>query len=530
MIESLKLCSNGGLKIANDGMAHACCEKCEELVSRISYTCDMFGFPYIHKNGYIYSLTDTTENPIPSIFHWIDWSYDETTQKYTSRIKSLDCYCRTAVVASSIGDTPINELSYFGYGFLYHEKACEDYDCNATMLIILAQAVSNGWTLYGNGFTVRKRNGGSNYDFQTIVGCLMCAESEDRYYYITCECVSGDMSKTDATYIEHDICTCFDIREILLAYPETFGVHDVSFGNHTIAKIAYSTPEYTWAEKAVKCSGSSKFCSGIDYRTMYVSFHDIGFYSDYVVYGFVAPDGYTQSFYDPLESDYEITFDGHGEPFGTVHGLEMDFYMVFWKGSTRGDYNAMARTESFWSRSEAQNWVDEMSSTSGTTFVNNIYLGFSMEPPACPPPQLTFNPAYTYHAGYVEYDQNQDEWVGHAPYNEFTGAAYCVRWIFTNRGVIIDGDGYHDTYPILGFETCLSSFSNPPQSGWGYIENHCANSEEDEPQNIENPACCPYHGGTLVANIRTDMGGCHDSSWWDAIMAQYDDSSLSEVA
>lgn len=257
---------------------------------------------------------------------------------------------------------------------------------------------------------------------------------------------------------------------------------------------------------------------------MYVSFYDTGYFYDYVVYGFVAPGGYTNSFYDPLASNLEITFDGHGVPFSTVHGLTMYGDFIYWRGTTRGDENGGLKTETFWSRSEAQDFVDDMS----PRFTDNIVMGYASGhvggPTVCPPSQLTFSMSYTYHAGYVEQDPVTEDWVGHAAYNEFTGAAYCVRWIFTNRGVLIESDGLHDTYSIAGFETSISGFTNPPASGniWGYIKQHCASSLEDEPQDVENPVCCPYHGGTLVANIRTDMGGCQDAEWWDAVMGEYD--------
>lgn len=498
---------------------------CADVIDRQIERCEATGAYYLHQTGYLYSTVDLLRDIDVVIFTWIDSTYNESTLLYESTLKALNCDCEEIALASASFAAPPADPSLFGFEFFHHEKACQEFDCNITIMAFIRTALTNGWTLHGNGFIASKYQANLNYNFSTITGCLACADTGDTYHLIFCDCTVDSLSKANRIYIDHDICTCYDVREILLAYPELFGVHDVSFGNHTIAKIAYNTPEYTWAEKFVKVSGSSDFAAEIDYRTMYVSFEDITDSYRYTVYGFVAPGGYTMSFYDPLESNLEITFDGHGEPFGTVHGLKMRFNKVFWKGTTRGDYNGMSKTEIFWTQSEAENWISEMSSTSGATFLNNMFEGFSHEPPTCPPAQLSFSPSFTFHAGYIEYDSREEYYIAHAPWNEPNDAAYCVRWMHTNKGVLIDGAGYQDTYPILGFESCLSSWTNPPQSGWEYVELHCAETEAEEPQNVENPGCCPYHGGTLIANIMEDMGGCHDAEWWNAIMEEEEEAA-----
>ena len=247
------------------------------------------------------------------------------------------------------------------------------------------------WTLHGEGFfihlaysTYQNDNSeteymiGDWYDFGSRMACMECAESSDSFYFIQCNNCSSDYRYS---YIYHkrkddpesivggvessmdisnypefwnylvfqDACICNDEREILLTYPDEFGVVDISFGSNTKYKCTQTyrdfmpdTGETVHTESWYgMCSSRNDSDVFLDYRTMCIIMKSLGKNETdggnvkHLV-RWISPEGsrvgngptYTYS-YDFIE------FAGHAVPFTHDDDLNWDWVgtVIQWTGS-----------------------------------------------------------------------------------------------------------------------------------------------------------------------------------------------------
>lgn len=573
MIIPLRQCANGGIKLYSDGLAHACCDQCEVLISQIIQKCDTFGFTYIHKTGYVYSLTDATKPIMPSIFHWIEWTFDDMAQKYTSRLKSLDCDCNIVIVSSLVSDEPASDVAFFGYGFLYHEKACVEYECNETIKIFLIQAITNGWTLYGNGVLARRE--ASQYECYSITLPItpfwICADTGTSYRYISCDCSTGEITSDYILYgiLEYAGCDCLDLRELLLTYPSEFAVDDVSFGDDTVYtrdRSASGGSIYTYSCLRMTHSYDSDYC---DYRNMYVIFDNtlIGMQSmngNYLPDMFLLEfdiDGRYMVYGSPLKyvdvADGTIYFEGHIEPFTTSEaaleiwphgsGLNWKGLTIRWTARNSNNYWG-GSVDSYYSQADAQAELDRLNNlpnkygyNSFDAYTTNSIYYYEPKASVLPPNFTT-----THVEGRIEYNQNTDMWDVYAPHDEFGSGddiVYNINFAPTNKGFIVNGrDGYSEMLDIAGFVDSIPYWTSPPaeqdilddyedvsaKCGEGFEYEVCPEGSVKEIGLGGVIREIPMYDMTYIIQTNESMGGCHDSEWWDAIMSQYDDESASE--
>ena len=240
---------------------------CDALIATLVSQCSAMGAYCLHKTGWLYSTVDTSHDLVPCIFQWIDWEYDETEQTYACNLKYLDCDCEASVLATATLAAPPVSPADFGYAFLENAAAC-DNSCENTIATLVAQAVANGWTLHGEGVLARKTSSlYSCYRFDTgLVRVQACADTGESFIYISCDCnrVVLDSNYSLYAFIAHPSCSCFDMRELLLSYPDEFGVADVSFGDDTVyTRAPASGTTYTYSCLRSNHGWDTYYC---DYR------------------------------------------------------------------------------------------------------------------------------------------------------------------------------------------------------------------------------------------------------------------------
>lgn len=172
----------------------------------------------------------------------IKWQFSATTYAITY----INCDC-TSISTHNLaaGETC---LEYAGI--------CTLEDPCIALMLLHNKAEANGWTWHDEGLLLHKvyaecsgtRTYGDWYDIDSYRRCMAMAESQDTMYIVVCGCYLETLSKpaTPADYYLYldypDACVCVDKRELVLAYPEVFGVLDISYGNHS--KFRFTSSYY----------------------------------------------------------------------------------------------------------------------------------------------------------------------------------------------------------------------------------------------------------------------------------------------
>lgn len=498
MITPLRQCANGGMRIASDGLAVGCCDACEQLKSRIVAMCEQRGFYFVRKTGYLYHLTDTEKPIVPSMLHWVTWTVAENA--YTYRLHSLDCDCGVQIVAELRGTTPTS-LADFGYGFFASADACTGL-CADNIAILVAQAINNGWTIKGGGILVQKTSAEYScyrFDYDPIAVSLV-VDTGTTYKFVGCDCSFGDVSVSNYalyTYLEYAACECIDKRELILAYPEVFGVEDISFGDDTVAEQYSSSVAQAYYQSFLQ---QHEYC---DYRNMFVVFDnectgrtETTARKELVV--FHPPHDYQRS-WEFVFGAYTINFVGHIAPF--TESADSPWSGVDWLGSSiefgngsGGEYDI----GDYYSKSDAEAAV-AASSVSTVVLEIDCREHSSMSPVPFHVPQVV--------AGYVEYNDWNGMWTAYRPHYE-EGRWYAVRFIYTNKGYLVMGeDGPQECFVVKGYDA-LSQYI------FDVIEvKYCGVTAQDS---------------TRCTDVLDNMGGCQSKDWWDAIIEEYRDESVSE--
>lgn len=169
------------------------------------------------------------------------------------------------------------------------------------VMVHLAKVTVNNVTTYGDWYALREQNwsGGSYSEYIAYSKRMCCAETPDGYWVMGCDCGGvGYYAKNDpvaAYWLYLDlpgVCACpwedgrYPDRELILAYPDLFGVDDIVWGNDNKFDYAYAT---TWYDmdtgQNVTSSYSGRGVCGYTYEpnqghggcTMYIDYRAMCF-------------------------------------------------------------------------------------------------------------------------------------------------------------------------------------------------------------------------------------------------------------
>ena len=336
--------------------------------------------------------------------------------------------------------------------------------------VLRQRAVANGWTWHGEGvMTSLVRNGvhtGSWYDITAIQPVWICAwdTANNRLYYVPCGCDDDhsegywinwyDLTGLSATFylwIEYaGACSCVDKRELLLTYPDLFGVEGISWGNNSV----YSYTDSDYGTGTGWCGNTSY----LDYRAMCVIMDTLtssGSVKMQVMWKYPTESSWR---YGPVRDSIEWV--RHREPFTE------DPWFGWWDG-TSISWNAdqFQRTTHSWpTKAEAD---DDLAQATP-----NPYPGYGCSYPVSNL-LLTINTPETtpeLHQGRVY--QSGNHWVCEYPWysmgrpTTYRGTTvyftYRVQYLQTNKGILVNGEqGWTDSLTIYGLRGTYGA------SDWG---------------------------------------------------------------
>jgi len=551
---------------------------CDDIIAQQIAVCEQAGAYYLHQTGFLYSLTDPSAEVIPSIFHWIEWEYDAGRLIYVCHLKYLDCGCEKVTLATAEFAAPPATLDLMGYAFLASSAACEG-TCDTLIATLIAQAVASGWTLHGEGVLVRKTSTDYpcyRFDLNKIT-VMICADTGSSFIYITCDCYRSDITEKNYplyTHLEYSGCACLDIRELILTYPDVFGVDDISFGDDTV--YTYDRTQsggsiYTYMCIEHSTSYDSWYC---DYRSLYVIFDNtrIGMPTMKYMYSYVpdmsilkfdtAGDYYDGGSYPLYYEDItggELYFEGHVQPFTSSEENLLIWphaSSINWKGLTirwsadTGPDHGMEEYGTYWSQADAQAAVNNLNNNADYYRYKRYIASRSTQTYFFEPMASITPPDYSATAmpARMEYDQDDGMWHVYEPYYDFpnNGIIYNLNFVQTNKGFLINGQsGFRDTLDVYGFTDSLSHWTSPPSEA-SIIQDYrleltrCYNPEDGYesipcPEGTEKAIgkgdavqTIPMYDMSFIITPDESMGGCMDAEWWKTIMEEAESSESSE--
>lgn len=542
---------------------------CADVIDRLIAQCEQRGAYYLHQTGFLYSTQDPSREIIASIFHWIDWTYDQTTLLYVCRLNYLTCDCEKAILATLELAAPPAIIDLFGYAFLQNGSACAG-GCEEQIATLIAQAVASGWTLYGEGVMVRKTS--ANYPCyrfdMTKIPVMACADTGSSFIYVSCDCyVSSITGENYQLYrhLQYAGCSCLDVRELILSYPDVFGVKDISFGDDTVyTRDARPGGGSTYTYMCIQHSTSydSYYC---DYRNLYVIFDGtqvgmptLSTYSSYTPSLFLLEFDTNGRWLDGGGVPYKyddiingtISFEGHVRPFTSSEDNQLIWphaSNINWKGLTirwsarnSNCFYGGSYIDSYYSQSDAQAELDRLNSLPNKYGSNSFEAScnsqtYFYEPKASViPPNYTATPV----EGRIEYNHNTAMWDVYAPYYSFgqngDSIVYNINFAMTNKGFLVNGQsGYSDRLDVAGFLDTIPEWTSPPTeasviSSYSDTYTRCL-----DPTTWEQPPCpegtekdteneaimsIPMYDMAFLLTIEEGMGGCMGPEWWQAII------------
>ena len=434
---------------------------------------------------------------------------------------------------------------------------CSNPDCEK-VFVLRKSALDNGWLWHDEGILVHLAYDmhydeqtwepvfvfGDWYDSRDRHAYLACAEAENCFYVVSCGCngiETIDKNSIDwytpalpedfRLYMEYEgACSCVDERELLLEYPDLFGVIEISYGNNS--KYSYTlttsyediiynpeTGDYEWGtitnttngyNVVGKRTGNYGQDMFLDYRTFcWIGKHLDSDGTQKVHVRYISPNGSPAGNWD---SDYysdrvydTASFVGYVYPFET----DTDTGMQWWGQYYQWRSESYAFDEYYATEAEAQEACGNHTPSTPTVCGISDYDGPRYAPCVTPP-----DTTLTLHEGYVHYETWSPDypWVCSPPYytmgvaiGEGVTVVYRVQWIQTNLGILRSGESdYLPSFVLYGLH---GSHGN---SNWQSCYDHSG---------------APYEDETILATlIDTDMHGCpnHDVDW------QGDSDSYSE--
>lgn len=445
------------------------------------------------------------------------WVYDmeasDSGTPTTTRLAWIECQCTGR--ASSMykgGEIDVHGVDYFC------DTPCQD------LLVLRERAVKNGWEWHDAGIIVHKAynfGDGSQcnvcawYDLDDRIRVMGAAEDSGHIYYVGCGCWNGveTISKSswpDMIWPEPPegctpdlnfwqildweyACKCNGVRELLLEFPDVFGVVSLSWGSDEKVRLTH-----TWDDPmepapviTTQISTISQLLGGdqnyIDYRTLSVVRHR-------------CPTGYTLTAYNDqgsrwgtlslYDGDYEPVFLGPRTTWGQDPdvGDRTGHVVAWWMGCSE-------QLEScFDNQNDAENYYNQWGKNPSKPTACGIRDYYQSPHASLIEPET----GLSYITGGVHEIVHQDEWEDPdgethvdtwsewcvtndqwCPNGGFQGyygtAIYYLNWLETNRGLMFNGvDGYHQTWTIYGIQGAKGD------STWGSCFGHSVVPNQNE--------------------------------------------------
>jgi hypothetical protein len=549
-------------------------DPCLDRITSLVRMCEFRQYWYMRGVGWLMSTTDASQEPLSTIFTWIVWYRNPDTGKYSGWLHILDCDCYDQEVAyvSDLSATP-NSPAVFGYQFVPSPSACET-GCESVVMALMAQAITNGWEVLGEGVILKRTSEQySCYRFDTgVVKTLFCVDTGHSFVYITCSCYRAEITEDYSlrAFVPCSVCVCFDMRELILSYPEMFGLVDVSFGEDTVYTVDRSSSGGSIETRSCLRSGSLGWdVYSCDYRSMYAMF-------DNTCIGMPYRDGVDDMFFLEFNTSGEwwdsnwntlkyegvtggvMYFDGHIPPFTTIDvnratwphaGDKME-----WKGLTirwtAGNSNE-GMTETFWSESDAETRLAEIRNSANPYGSDQISPAYTNATYFYPPAASTGpSSGYEVYEGevtaYPEGSENPEYYIVHYPCHRWTRPyVFNLNFAMTNKGFLVNGrSGWSDTLAVPGYvgsipynypdqpteqelldNQWLSTFwtrcelPTPPGQEWDPGEGICPAGTVKEVDFTTGIASVPFYDMSFrIRNVDDSMHGCEDEDWWDPII------------
>ncbi len=228
----------------------------------------------------------------------------------TYNITFIDCECST-ITTHTLQD---------GETCLEYAGICDMEDPCIDLMLLHNKAEENGWTWHGEGvlahlakitvnnvttygdwYALREQNwsGGSYSEYIAYSKKMCCAETETGYWVMSCGCgtpafyTKDDPVEAYWLYLDLEgVCACpwedgrYPDRELILTYPDVFGIDDIVWGNDNKFEYEYSYDYYDMDGGATRTS-QVEGCDvcGYDYepdqgyggRTMYIDYRALCF-------------------------------------------------------------------------------------------------------------------------------------------------------------------------------------------------------------------------------------------------------------
>lgn len=420
-------------------------------------------------------------------------------QQGTTKLAWIACGCTSRASAQWKTDIDV----HFVAGMC--DSPCQD------LLVLRERALQNGWTWHDGGYIVRKAycidaqhcNVCDFYDVDSRIKCIGCADDGTNWHFVRCGCWDGieTIAKDSLTpwldpmdeppegctapsgftdYIDYPYACgsgsggsgCSDIRELLLDYPEMFGVEEIAWSSDQKVQVTS-----TWEDPS---DGSIHTTTTV--TTMYSL---LGYGNDYIDYRTLCVvrknccGGWKLCAYNDRNSrwgdecwdypDYKPEFLGERTTWGVDPDLGGTYnrtghVVAWWNGCSE------SFQECFDNQADAESWYQQYGRNPQKPSPCGIrdYAQEAHESVLTPSLELE------YVEGGVEEVVHQDEWEDPdgqthidtwsewcvtvdrwCPSGGFSGyygtAIYYVNWLYTNNGILVNGEeGYQQSITILG--------------------------------------------------------------------------------
>ena len=352
------------------------------------------------------------------------------------------------------------------------------------------------------------------YDADSCVAYKACVQFGNGMYVVPCDCdgsttilrIDNGSLLQNAKYNKYleleDACFGIDRRELLLLYPDVFGIEDVSWGSNTKYRhsLRYMADDWVWNEDTQEydvvevervdegcsaCGSVSPIGGGggsdfyLDYRTMcFISKElDSNGQTKHRV-EWISPSGSPSgsSRDDQLYDSAE--FAGHMEPFEYDVDVRCNWTGQYlqWDGSCGGNEAAYFDTQG-----EAEDYCSSHNPSKDCMGVCGRYAyDIPYRTRRISPPLQE----YWLVPGEVRFEDWCSKWSCTPPHYELgeetvaDGRKYYIvyreQWIDTNRGLLRYGeDGYADSIMVYGIQ---GSIGNP---NWGNCYGHSGVPTQD---------------------------------------------------
>lgn len=465
---------------------------CEVWQLELDYLQGIFGGT-LYGEGFFDWLGDNDD------FHYVAFKKayvfeaDESSGPTTQKLAYIDCACnRRATVRWKGGEIAVHNIE----GFC--ESPCAD------LLVLRERALLNGWTWHDEGFILCEAYsiewneiydewGNMDYQPTSLIcddwyddyrPCMGCADDGQNWHFVDCSCEWGiqtvpkkswdlwdmmmDMYSVEppgSAYLDCDwACSCSRRREVWMAWPEYFGIDNIFFSTDSLVQYG--------ATVALAGSLFESHENRIDYRVMYAVRKRCAAEGEaqWALWQLPPPGSlwgeHNGSYYD------KPTYEGQRIPFGrdtrlTYNDNRLGNNVSWWGICSGGEAMGFPTEE------EARDYVDHYILTDPDAAGLRDYF---QEAHTCITEPIT---ATVDIPGSVWEDGGW--WYGRPPQRCFDGPTgyygrlvYCINWLDTNRGLLLNGVGYFDEWTIYGIQ---GAHGDPD---WGDMFGHSGVPYQDE--------------------------------------------------